>query len=378
MHLLTPVRGPILASLALWAASGAWAQSGYTMATLSPPSGGQVAAGDAYDLTRSFGIDAQGNVVGPARYPNGWYFDSNPPYLRKRYDYHVVRWPASSGSAAVSPTKLHKAATWSFMKLDVSSSTNKVLVYSKTQAVLDVPTLKLGAALPTMANQQDAKLVNDAGTVLWLARSTNDGGLIGASGLSQTLPSPDASGIRPRWVNNLGTVAGDVQLAGESMSRAAIWSQGQITVVDPRSDRGSRGLMINDAGMLLAESLSITCFGSNCGPLPDSQGLLANGVYQAIVPTGASAGATVQVQNMNNLGQVVGYASTDGSTNGRGFLWKDGQYRDLTTWLPSQGVTLPVGSRIRFVMAINDAGAMVAELVSFTNVATLVRLTPKP
>ncbi len=370
-----------MACVAAWAAMTAgasWAQSRYTLTTLSPPSGGLATGGYAYDLTRSFGIDAQGNVVGPAAYANGWYWDSNAPYLRKRYDPHVVRWPASTSAAAVAPVKLLKAPDWTFMSIDVSSSAKKVLVYSKGQAVFDVATQKLGAALPTISNQQDAKVVNDAGAVLWKARSTRNAGVLSPTGVSQPLPSPDASGIEARWLNNQGAVAGVVYAPGEKTGRAAIWAQGQITVVDKRPGVGSTALLMNDAGHVLATSDRYTCNGDYCSTLVENAGVFYQGNYTPILAPGAANPWQVQPQNMNNLGHVVGYVSYDGASGGRGFLWKDGQFFDLTAWLPTQGVTLPAGARIRYVMAINDAGAMVAELVSATNVSTLVRLTPKP
>ena len=120
-HFLTRAWRPAICLLAMGVAGGVWDQSSYTMTTLKPPSGGGVGVGYAYDLSRSYGIDASDNVVGPAYYANGWYWDSNAPHLRKRYDPYVVRWPVSAGATSIMPAKLYKALDWTYMRLDVSS-----------------------------------------------------------------------------------------------------------------------------------------------------------------------------------------------------------------------------------------------------------------
>lgn len=377
MH--TALARSLAACLVFVAAGGAQAQSGYTLTTLSPPTSGMVPTSSGY-MGHGFGIDSADQVVASASYYAGYYFDTNAPHIRKRYDPYIVRWPVST-AAAVMPTKLIKAPEWTFLDLIVSYDAKKVLMYSKGMAVFDVATLKLG---PTMPSIYDGVSVNNAGVVAWNAKDySGTHGIWSATGGSVVLSSAPDTGIGVGAINGSGTLVGSVQKQTDQLGRAAMWVNGQMTVLDQRPGVGSAAIAISETGKVVARSFLPYCHGLvNCDSYNDVEGVLENGVFTPIAGPAGPVPYQVRTQAISSGGLVVGYINTvsgrDVPADRRGFMWRDNTLIDMTEYLLAKGVALPAGAVITNVLAINDKGSMVAAMKNSKGVISLIRLAAKP
>lgn len=365
------------ALLAAFASAVSHAQSSYVLTTLKPPTSGKLAATNGF-LGHTFGIDASDQVVGRAAYYAGYYFDTNAPYFRTRYDPYVVRWPAST-AASVLPTKVIKAPEWTYLDLSVSQDAKKVLMTSSGDSVVDVATMKAGLTIPATL---DALAVNSAGTVVWNSRdgSLTTFGTWNATSGTTTFPAIQGGWAHLKSLNSKGVAVGWAQASTDPLKRAAMWVGGQLSVLDQRPGVGSEAVLINDAGTVVAQSLQPYCHGSfYCDHYPGPQGILANGVFTPIAGPDGPIDNQVAAQAMNNQGVVVGYLNPlDQDPAGRrGFIWRNNTLTDVTELLRSKGVALPVGAVITDVLAINDKGSMVAAMKA-GNVTSLVRLSAKP
>jgi hypothetical protein len=361
------------ALMGLFALAGAHAQSAYTLTTLKPPLG-------VYFVGTSYGwaIDANDNAFGMSlsvplagilSFMQG--YSVAPPL-------HLTQWRASTASSQ-SGTKLYtyKADINSVYNTVAESSPNgNKVVISLPKQVFDVPSRGFDPAFPFAGTPLD---VNDAGDVLFdgLKRRT-------AAGVVQSLPfAPYVFG----WghaINNAGDVGGYVRTS-EGLTQAAVWQGTALKLVAPDAAQSSQVIDLNQAGQVLVVSGPVTgCVAgqaNSCQLTSErSYSVWHEGAFTPVVPEAGRR--IVWAQHLSGSGVVTGVTeATTGDApynTRRAFIWRDGQYADLTKLVKSKGVRLPSGAVLNSIWAINDKGSMVAELKSSSGLVTAVRLTAKP
>lgn len=144
-------------------------------------------------------------------------------------------------------------------------------------------------------------------------------------------------------INNAGTVVGT--LAGSQ--RAALWKDGEVTLIDPSNPNRSSAKDINDAGQVVGDHDVVQADGSLASrPFLYSRGVL----HDLALPAGATWGSAYAI---NNTGQIVGfYFGADG--NPSAFVYKGGTVYKLSD-LVSDGYDIMGETH-----DINDAGQIVA------------------
>jgi hypothetical protein len=380
-----------LASLVLLGASlpcsQALAQSSYVLNTLVEPTadrvGGRMFASGQYDS--QFGIDANDNVLGPAQYANGYYIDTNAPHIRRRYDKWLVQWPAGTASKA-NASKLIKAGDWTYMQLTFAPGARKVIIYSNGSAVYDADTRKLGSKLP---GAYRGVAINDQGLVLWEEAISGFGatnyGTWSAAG-STTFPKvPDTYNTYTQVaaINLAGVVVGTSysrDIVAETYDfRTITWSGNTMAVLDNRPDMLSQGLKINGSGQVLVSyHKRAECNAQyQCDVAPEYLGIFNGGEFTAINMPLVRDG-NVTAGGLTNRGVVFGSYRLSDSGDGRGFIWQGGVFSDVTELVGKKGVSLPLGTVITDVLAMNEKGSMVVVTKSVRGVRGFARLVAKP
>src|SRR5262249_20629812 len=140
-------------------------------------------------------------------------------------------------------------------------------------------------------------------------------------GIPTVLAGPGSSSVASS-INNLGQVAGGVNLAGPDQpnaNQATVWTGGVPTLLagPPGSRVGSAASKINDHGQVAGFS---TPGGS--GPVTTVP-TVWNGTTPTVLPSGGSGAAI----GINNLGQVVGYSSISGAVHAT--MWNGISVTDL-------------------------------------------------
>jgi probable HAF family extracellular repeat protein len=194
----------------------------------------------------------------------------------------------------------------------------------------------------------DALVVNDAGQVAgwsYLANSDNYHGVFWDDGEKFEIPTFGGANSNVNDINELGQVVGLAD--GDSplgTYHAFLWENGVRTDLHDQYSfpgRSSEALEINDAGQIAGWAY-----------LPGSSDyrgfFLDNGVVSEIYLAGSRF---TNVKDMNESGQVVGHSFVSASENlYHAFLWEDGDITDLGTLN---------GGRSSEAIAINDSGQVV-------------------
>jgi probable HAF family extracellular repeat protein len=166
-------------------------------------------------------------------------------------------------------------------------------------------------------------------------------------GQVEVLTSYDLSGLNiPEDMNDAGQIVGRINM-GFGLSYGVLWSPSGV----PSSLEGlpngvpqfvvARG--INEAGLIVgrAQESAPTMYGHavvwNGTDLVNDLGFMSGGTYS-------------EALGVNDLGEVVGVAAI-ANTNQHAFLWKNGQYTDLSLW--------PGGGASSKAYGINNAGVVV-------------------
>jgi probable HAF family extracellular repeat protein len=167
------------------------------------------------------------------------------------------------------------------------------------------------------------------------------------NGQIELLTPLNLSGLNiPEDINDAGEIAGRTNI-GADLSYGVYWNaQGQPFALDGLPNGIPQFVIargINESGMIVgrAQETSPTLYGHAAiwnGPtLANDLGFMSGGIFS-------------DAYGINNLGDVVGVAAI-ANTNQHAFLWKNGQYTDLSLW--------PGGGASSRAHAINDAGVIV-------------------
>ena len=203
---------------------------------------------------------------------------------------------------------------------------------------------------------------------------------------TQPLPIGGHPIARPdSLINNGGDVAGLVSSADRQQSRAAVWFDRQLQVIDNRPDvPTSFAMAINDNRQVLIGSFTLMPPAPSTGEFnpwiaTSATALWDNGVITPLLPPGDNRALSYAL--INNRGVVMGCMGAHGSQNCEGdtrtFIWRNGVLEDLANVVKAKGVSLPSGAVLTKVLALNDAGSFVAQMKASGQYST-VRLTAKP
>lgn len=158
-------------------------------------------------------------------------------------------------------------------------------------------------------------------------------------------------------INIAGQVVGASSIASNyNEVHATLWNSASTTALDTLGGIGSYAYAINDTGQVAGYSLT---------PTNDMHATLWNGT--AVTDLG-SPGTDSIAMDINNAGQVVGYASATDRTNGlnpHATLWNGATVTDLNSVLDASMVS--AGWVLQEANGINDSGWIVG---SATNTNT--------
>jgi hypothetical protein len=217
----------------------------------------------------------------------------------------------------------------------------------------------------------------------------------------QDLPVP--AGFRGgvgRALNTRNEVAGAVFTSPNLVPQAAVWRQGQLTVLDGAANQGSFATGLSELGHVLVVSYPYTEVpGNTATPSyqatrgPSSYSVFYNG--QRLGLNCPAALPHARASAISPSGLVVGQCSANlGGTSvstefppatlqpdppnesyssGQAWIWKDGVGTDLASYLAARGVKLPTGLALRFVLAVNAKGSMVVLTVNASGQQGLVK-----
>lgn len=357
------IRKPLFAlSLGLAAtlhALPASAQSSYVLSKLSAPFLGRLSTASC--------IDDSHQVFGEAQYYRRTVFSWTAPGFVTEYYDRAVRWPASKASS-VSPVKLSERGGISHYSSRCGKlAAQGILVNLATGQETVLPT---GNGQPNWTGAKP----NEAGVVLW------DAGTWTQAGGTVALPSGGHARIGTiGGINNRGDVAGYVDADEQGQSRAAVWLDRQLQVIDPRPDVISVAEAINDQRQVVIKSYPR--FPTTSPDVTSSLARWHNGVLTPLLPAGDTRFMAEPV--INNRGVIMGCVGPSGSQTchwgtGRAFIWREGVLQDLTDLVRAKGAALPSGAVLIAVQALNDAGSFVARMRTPNAQDTVVRLTAVP
>lgn len=213
---------------------------------------------------------------------------------------------------------------------------------------------------PTAFNMQQGFDINSSGVVagfingqasVWNGNtSTNLGTLGGSTSIA--------------WgINDSGVVAGYASTTGNAAIHATVWNGNIATDLGTLGGSNSYAYRINNSGVVVGSS--------------DITGNAATHatVWNSDIATDLGGPGYSQANGINNLGAVVGWASTATGTNAT--LWMGGTTTDLNTFLDAS--TVNAGWRLVRALDINDQGVMVGDAEnSLTGQTHAFVLTPVP
>ncbi|MBJ6725068.1 MBG domain-containing protein [Geomesophilobacter sediminis] len=229
------------------------------------------------------------------------------------------------------------------------SAVNKPFRYSLT----DGTTILLD--LPTGAVSGYAQAINDAGRVVGFSTTTNPGTgefTIGTAfiwsgvGSVKYIPGAGSGTSRADAISLSGKVAGTTGTPARAFLYDA--ATDAFATLGTLGGTTSNGYAVNDAGMVAG--YSTTAAGA-------SHAFLYNG--STMTDLGVLVGTdTSKARGINSAGMVVGesytFVSTSSSTNGKGFIYLNGQMFDLNQLIdPASGFTIASAA------GINDNGQIV-------------------
>jgi len=417
----TGLRALAVLPAVLASALPALAQSSYTANTLG--------LGAPYKglstLPSWVAVDPQDRVVSTLSYYTGLKLTvdlvGNPSSPTPKFSFvpgfanYAVRHVAST-AATVTPTKL------STQKNTVALvSPNGQLIYVTNASKMPV-NLTGGAAL-TPDSYAQFRALSDGGVAVGATFRTPvtpvgevDQYALPAQWTSgqtaQALPVPaNYRGGLAIALNSRNDVVGEVDSPGTLMPRAALWQQGQVSLLDTPADQGSYALGISELGHILVAthpySLEVRMrdsttqrpistlttvglenyvvlyngqrYALNCPsnlPQPFVSGISANGL---------AVGQCVPRQTENTYGFYYGSNATEIHTGvhqfipgGRAYVWRDGVATELAGLLSSKGVKLATGLVLNHVMGVNANGTLVVVTTDGAGKQGLMRFTAKP
>jgi probable HAF family extracellular repeat protein len=166
-------------------------------------------------------------------------------------------------------------------------------------------------------------------------------------GTVEVLASFDPSGLNiPEDMNDAGQIVGRINM-GFGLSYGVLWSPSGVPASLDGLPNGvpqfvvARG--INESGIVVGRA-------QESAPTMYGHAAVWSGTELAIDLGFMGGGTYSEAYGVNNFGHVVGVASI-ANTNQHAFLWKDGQYTDLSLWSG--------GGASSKAYAINDAGVIV-------------------
>jgi hypothetical protein len=380
-------------SLGLLGAPAARAQTAYSLTVLKPAA--TQFQSRLSDLDTWY-IDAGNRVTSTANWVTSYTFTYVGTF-KPLFDDFPARWAAGTGTS-VSPTKLY-TAHWD--RLAAASPNGQLLLLNFTRQLYDTASRK---ATPIDYNSGGLSAVNNSGLVaLTLLPDSNLPSPLAprripatwrSGGVVAPLPVGTAGGGIAIAVNASGLVAGSVTDPVTDVPHGALWSGSLLQAFPDAPGNASLLIALNDQGQSLVVRSTANCPQPGvvaCGFGPRRLALrFADGTEQPVLPL---AGYSLARAVLNGKGVVAGrlqltpaqgesgsYPSLDRGYNpvdGRAFIWASGVTQDLGTYLAGKGVKLPTGAKLVDVVAINDQGSMVAEMVAADQSTSFVRLTAR-
>jgi hypothetical protein len=381
-----------LALAAGWA-TPAQAQTAYGLTTLKPASTQFQAR--LTDLG-AWSIDGNNRVTSTATWVTGYTF-TYVGAIKALFNDFPTRWAASTG-ASVSPSKLY-TAHWD--ALAAASPNGQLLLLNFTRQFYDTASRK---ATPIEYGSGGLSAVNNSGLVsLTLLADSSLASPFSprqvpatwrSGGVVTQLPVGAAGGGIAIAVNASSLVAGSVLEPVTGVPHGALWSGSTLQTLPDDPGTASLLIALNDLGQSLVVRSAVSCPQPGvvaCSYSPRRLSLrFADGTEQPVTPL---AGHSVARAVLNGKGVVAGrlqltpaqgespsFPALDRGYNpvdGRAFIWVNGVTQDLATYLAGKGVKLPTGARLVDVVAINDQGSMVAEMVAADQSTSFVRLTAR-
>lgn len=202
--------------------------------------------------------------------------------------------------------------------------------------------------VPGAEGISSARDINNRGQIV--GSSYSDGKsrmLMWKDGQVRVLSSSVAGGNA--WaVNEAGNVSGSITLEGEFASRAAVWENGELSVLD---EPGSQGFAINNRGQVVGRQ------NQTGGRRPR----MVRWWRDQTVALGSFGGSYHYPFAMNDVGQVVGI-SEDANFQARAFLWQDGELISLPVLEGAYGTARGINNRGQIVGESIANGAIQATL----------------
>lgn len=203
-------------------------------------------------------------------------------------------------------------------------------------------------------------------------------------------------------LNTRNEVAGAVFTQTYLVPQAAVWQQGQLTVLDATANQGSFATGISELGHVLVVNYPYTVqpndtatptFNASRGPSTytvfyNGQRLglscpaaLPRALATAISPSGLVVGhCTANPGDTFVSTELLPVTTqpnppTEAYYQSKAWIWKNGVGTELASYLTARGVKLPTGLVLRYVLAVNAKGSMVVETLNASGQSGLVRFT---
>jgi probable HAF family extracellular repeat protein len=286
---------------------------------------------------------------------------------------------SSASLASYSVTDLGNFGALSIQPLDINNSGQVIAFGYQAGGVADyMGYLYSNGAVTALGVRMNPTDINDNGDVVgygWSSAASAGPFIYSGGSFSPTGPAAAV-------INNSGSMAGDIEVAGGNR-HAALNSNGVITDLGTLGGGNSLATAINNNGDVVGWAQTDTPFTHHAflyasGLMIDlgtlgysSEAVSLNDHGQVVGFSGTDAGYRAFVyQNglmtsigtlsefedsyaydINNNGQAVGRAGS-GPSNTRAFLYENGQLFDLNTLLDSSGL----GWNLQTAVAINDHG----------------------
>jgi len=168
-----------------------------------------------------------------------------------------------------------------------------------------------------------------------LANSVNSRGQVVGFALN-TIPDPNSLTL------TLNNVAGSTQV------RAFFWEDGVMQDLGTLGGPDAVALLINERGQAMGWSYASTTLASSCPSFPLAIGSFIWEKETGMSDLGSLGGGTCTLaSDLNNRGQIVGYAVPGGENFSRAFVWDHGSIRELSG---------SIGGDCTGAFVLNDAG----------------------